>query len=165
MIKWIDSLTQICGRFSSYATIILLISISLDLILRTFFSTSYNALMELQWHFFAFIFLLGGSYNLKMDKHVRVDFFYEAFSEKTKNGINFIFHLILLIPWSMVGIYTCFNYASNSFYIREASANPGGLPAIYPIKYMIVVCFMLIFLQGISEIIKTGRTLQKTWNT
>ncbi|MFZ1703352.1 MAG: TRAP transporter small permease subunit [Saprospiraceae bacterium] len=165
MTRWIKNITIWSGLVSSYSTLVLLVLIMIDVFLRTFLSQSYNVLMELQWHFFALIFLLGGSYNILTDKHVRVDFFYEDFSQRNKNLVNFIFHILLLIPWSLVGIYTCYQYASNSFYIREASANPGGLTAIYPIKYIVVLCFVLVLLQGVSEIISLGKNIKNTWNT
>ena len=41
----------------------------------------------------------------------------------------------------------------NSWAILETSPDPGGLPR-YPIKTMIILSFILLFLQGISEAIK-----------
>lgn len=159
----IDTLSRYCGNLSGYATMLLLFFILLDVVLRFVFSLSFNMLTEMEWHFFGLIFLLGGGFNLLEDKHVRVDFFYVAFSEKTKKIFSVILHLLLLIPWSLISMITCYHYAANSFYIREASANPGGLPAIYPIKYVVVFCFLMMFLQGISEIIKDIKKLKEGW--
>jgi TRAP-type mannitol/chloroaromatic compound transport system permease small subunit len=161
----IDKFTSLLGTLGSLFSGLLLLLIIFDVFLRFLFSVSLNYLLELEWHFFGLIFLLGGGYNVLKDKHVRVDFFYEHFSEKKKDIINLFFHFIFLIPWSLVGIYTCYIYASNSFYIRESSPNPGGLAVIYPIKYIVVLCFVFILLQGLSEIFKTINRLKKTWNT
>ncbi|MBK8623644.1 MAG: TRAP transporter small permease subunit [Saprospiraceae bacterium] len=159
----IDKLSLFCGKLSGYAAMFLLVFILLDVVLRFVFSKSFNMLTEMEWHFFGLIFLLGGGYNLLEDKHVRVDFFYVAFSEKTKKIFSVILHLLLLIPWSLISMVTCYHYAANSYYIREASANPGGLPAMYPIKYMVVFCFFILFLQGVSEIIKDIYTIKRGW--
>lgn len=165
MVKIIDKISVICGIVGSYATGFLLFFIIVNVLLRFVLSKSFNWMTEMEWHFFGLIFLLGGSYNILKDKHVRVDFFYDGFPEKWKTFMNLTLHIIFLIPWAMVGIYTCFIYASNSFYIREESSNPGGLSAMYPIKYCIVLCFGLIFIQAFSEIIKEGQTLYQKWNT
>ncbi|MBK8081842.1 MAG: TRAP transporter small permease subunit [Saprospiraceae bacterium] len=161
----IDTFTTLLGKTGSFFSGLLLFLIIFDVFLRFLFSVSVNYLLELEWHFFGLIFLLGGGSNILNDKHVRVDFFYELFSARKKEIINLVFHILFLVPWSLVGIYTCFNYASNSFYIRETSPNPGGLAAIYPIKYAVVFCFVFILLQGLSEIFKTISRLKNTWNT
>lgn len=115
---------------------------------RYLFNQTFNAVLELEWHFFGFVFLLGSAYTLQVDKHVRVDVFYANMSEKNKATIDILGNLFLLIPWCVVGIVTCYKYASNSLYIHESSPNPGGLPAWYVIKFGIVLCFILILLQG-----------------
>jgi TRAP-type mannitol/chloroaromatic compound transport system permease small subunit len=118
-------------------------------------------ILELEWHFFGLIFLLGSAYTLQMDKHVRVDVFYNNFSEKQKGVVDLLGTLFLLIPWCIVGISTCYNYASNSFYIKEQSPNPGGLPAWYIIKYFIVLSFVLLLIQACILIYEKIKLLTK----
>lgn len=163
MPAWIHKISEFSGRAGQWASVLLLLMIVTNVLLRFSFNRSYNFLMESEWHFFGLIFLLGGAYNVLHDKHVRVDFFYADFTEKTKKKINLFFHIFLLLPWTWVGATTCFQYASNAWYIREASPNPGGIPALYPIKFMVVVCFILIMLQAIADIIKSVHELRSTW--
>jgi TRAP-type mannitol/chloroaromatic compound transport system permease small subunit len=88
------------------------------------------------------------------DKHVRVDVFYDLWAPKRKAWINLVGHIFLLVPWSILIIVTGYNYTLNSWAIREGSAEPGGLPARYLIKGAIVVGFVLLLLQALSQIIK-----------
>lgn len=114
---------------------------------------------------FAIIFLLGSAYALQADKHVRVDVFYQRFSKKTQSIINLLGTLIFLIPWCYLVITTSYKFFNNSWYIREGSPQPGGLPARYVIKGMIVVGFILLALQGISLIVKYVKELKTgAWN-
>jgi TRAP-type mannitol/chloroaromatic compound transport system permease small subunit len=41
----------------------------------------------------------------------------------------------------------------NSWIVREGSPDPGGLPR-WPLKPLILFCFALVVLQGISQLIK-----------
>ncbi len=152
IIKSIKYSIKYIGEWASWLNIILIILIAFDVIYRYAFNCTYNWVIELEWQIFGLIFLLGSAYTLQKDKHVRVDVFYNSLSEKWKNRIDVIGTIFLLIPWCLLGISTCYNYASNSFYIREGSPNPGGLPAWYVIKYIIVLGFALLLAQGITTI-------------
>lgn len=142
------------GEVSSWLNLFLVFIICLDVLQRYVLNTSYNWILELEWQVFGLVFLLGSAYTFQMDKHVRVDIFYNSFTEKWRNLIDVLGTLLLLIPWCLMGIVTCYNYASNSFYIRECSPNPGGLPAWYLIKFMVVISFVLLMLQGIIVVIQ-----------
>ncbi|MGK7946494.1 MAG: TRAP transporter small permease subunit [Microcystaceae cyanobacterium] len=112
-----------------------------------------NTLLEIQWHLFDLVFLFGAAYTLKHNEHVRVDIFYKDLSAKYKALINFIGSILFLIPFSGMLFYFSIVFVTNSWKINEKSINPGGIPPS-PIKTMILVCFALLILQGISEAIK-----------
>ncbi len=112
-----------------------------------------NALIEIQWYLFDLVFLLGAAYALKHNEHVRVDLFYKGWNRKRKALANLIGTLLFLIPFSVMVIYYSWGTIINSWKIGEISPDPGGLPR-YPIKSMIIVGFVLLIFQGISEAIK-----------
>ncbi len=147
------------GKQSAWLNLFLVLIICFDVLQRYLFNQSYNWILETEWHLFGLIFLLGSAYTLQEDKHVRVDIFYATFSEKRKAWVDLLGSLILLIPWSVICIKTCLSYANNSWFIREGSPNPGGLPAWYPIKYFVVLCFVMLLVQGILLIIKNIKTI------
>jgi len=160
-----DKISIITGKAGAVASVILLLLVMVDVIMRFVFSVSFNWLTESEWHFFGLTFLLGASYNVWADKHVRVDFFYAAISERNKGLVNLFLHILFLIPWALIGISTCLQYAANSFYIRESSPNPGGLPLLYPIKYVVVLCIILLFLQALAEVWKDSEKLRDSWKS
>jgi TRAP-type mannitol/chloroaromatic compound transport system permease small subunit len=111
--------------------------------------------MELELYIYSFIFLLGSAYALKEDKHVRVDLFYSKWSNKKKAFVDLIGGLLYLLPWCTVLVIVSFQYALSSWKIGETSSQPGGLPAIYILKSTVFVAFTLLFLQGVSSILKS----------
>lgn len=155
----IDHLNNWVGKATSWLTTILVVLVCVDVVIRYLFSDTQAWIMELEWHMFSLVFLLGASYCFRHDKHVRVDLFYANFSEKEKALVNFLGALFFLIPWCVVIIWVSFNYGQQSYFIGETSPDPGGLPARYVIKFAITAGIFLLLLQGISSLIKSGLTL------
>ena len=161
LANWIDNINEWIGRSISWLTTALVVLVFYDVVWRYFLSDTETWIMELEWHLFALIFLLGAGYALKHDRHVRVDLFYAKFSERDKALVNAIGGLLFLLPWCIFIIYGSWQYAWESFLIRETSPDPGGLPALYPIKFAIVLGILLLFFQGLSELIKAFDVLLK----
>jgi TRAP-type mannitol/chloroaromatic compound transport system permease small subunit len=88
--SWIDNFNEYFGRMVSWATLLLVAVTFTDVVMRYFFNTSYVFTQELEWHIFAFIFLMGAGYTLKHDGHVRVEVFYGKLGRKGKAWINLV---------------------------------------------------------------------------
>lgn len=122
---------------------------------------SSNVFIELQWYLFSLIFFLGFAYILKHGVNVRVDFLYTNWSEKRQAWIDFLGTLLFLIPLCLIGIYVTYNpvmsswgrLPNGSWGTWEVSPDPEGLPRA-PIKTMIIVAFVLLLFQSISQAIK-----------
>lgn len=122
-----------------------------------------NGLIEIQWYLFDLIFLLGAAYALKYNEHVRVDIFYKDWSRRRQALANFLGNILFLIPFSCLIIYYSWGKVINSWKIWEMSPDPGGLPR-YPINSAIILAFVLLILQGISEAIKNWHIYQQPDN-
>jgi TRAP-type mannitol/chloroaromatic compound transport system permease small subunit len=114
---------------------------------------SSNALIEAQWYLFSLSFLCSAGYALKQSEHVRMDMFYNAWTPKRKALADTIGGLLFLIPFSSLMLWFSWKPVANSWRIAEVSPDPGGLPR-YPLKAMILVCFVLLILQGLAETVK-----------
>ncbi len=159
----IDNLNELIGRLT-YGLVVLMVLVGVWNVIGRYLGRSIgqnltsNALIEIQWYIFDLVFLLGGAYTLKHNEHVRVDIFYTKWSPKRKALANLIGTILFLIPFSIIVVIVSWGAVLNSWAILESSPDPGGLPR-YPIKTMIIVSFVLLFLQGISEAIKNFAVL------
>ena len=160
-INFVNKLNEKVGRATAWITSFLILLVCFDVIARKLFNFSKIWIMELEWHLYALIFLFGAGYALKHDRHVRVDLFYEKFTDKEKALTNFCGHLLFLIPWCLLVIITSYHYAVESFIINEGSAEPGGLPALYLIKFSITIGICLLLLQAVTGLAETGLLLFK----
>ena len=114
---------------------------------------STNALNELQWYAFSIIFLLGAAWGLRHDAHVRVDVVYARVSARTKAWIDLLGTLLFLLPFCVMMLWVSWPPVARSFANREMSPDPGGLPR-WPIKALLIVSFVLLFLQGLAVIVR-----------
>ncbi len=164
----IDAVNEHVGRFVSWATLLLVAVTFVDVVMRYFFNTSFVFTQELEWHVFAFLFLMGAGYTLKQDGHVRVEVFYGRLSARGKAWINFIGVIFFLIPSCALFIKTGIPFAIKAYQVMEGSPDPGGIPYRFLLKGCIPAGYALILLQGISlgldsllEIIGRGKAQGK----
>jgi TRAP-type mannitol/chloroaromatic compound transport system permease small subunit len=128
---------------------------------RYAFSVSSNAWLEIQWYMFGAMIMLGASYTLKRNEHVRVDIVYANLPTRGQIWIDILGALVFLLPAMTILCYLSWPVFYNAWAGQEMSANAGGLLR-WPIKIFLPLGFALVSLQGISELIKrtamlTGR--------
>jgi TRAP-type mannitol/chloroaromatic compound transport system permease small subunit len=153
-IKLIDGFNEYIGICVSWLTTLMVLVVFYDTVMRYAFKKGNVAIQELEWHIFAVVFLLGAAYALKNGAHVRVDIIYTRLSVRTKAWIDFLGSIFFLIPFAILAIYSTQNFIANSWAVKEISPDPGGLPARYILKSMIPAGFVLLILQGTSEMLK-----------
>jgi TRAP-type mannitol/chloroaromatic compound transport system permease small subunit len=121
--------------------------------IRKVFDTSSNSWLELQWVLFSAVFLLCSPWTLLANEHIRIDIVNQLLPNRVRNIIDIIGHVFFLLPLTIIMIITGIPFFLNSAEINEQSWNAGGLPQ-WPAKSLIMIGFGLLFVQGISEIIK-----------
>ena len=151
---YLDRISKYAGYVSAFLVVVLSLLVAYDAGMRYLFSAGSIALQEIEWHIFDIIFLLGLSYALKHKKHVRVDIFYEHYSSNTKATVQILSMLLLLIPFSLLFLNDALDMTYQSYLQHEISSDPGGLTNRWLIKAMLVLAFILLILQAVSEVLK-----------
>jgi TRAP-type mannitol/chloroaromatic compound transport system permease small subunit len=157
--RWIDRINNWVGQAVAWATALVVCVVFVDVVMRYAFRTSFVFTQELEWHLFAFIFLMGAGYTLLRDGHVRVDIFYQRVGPKARAWINLVGVLLFLIPGCYMIIATSLKFVTNAYSIMEGSPDPGGIPYRWVLKACIPAGFVLVLLQGISLGIKSLATI------
>jgi len=120
---------------------------------RYAFSISSNAWLEIQWYMFGALVMLGTSYTLNRNEHVRVDIVFSNLSTRRQIGVDIFGGILFLMPATLIMAYLSWPIFYNSWMENEISANAGGLVR-WPVKIFLPLGFALLSLQGISELIK-----------
>ena len=146
----IDSVNEAVGRMVSWVSLLLVLVVFVDVVMRYMFKTSFVFTQELEWHLFAFIFLIGAGYTLLHDGHVRVDIIYQRLNVKGRAWVNLLGVIFFLIPGCWLVISTSWKFVGNSFSMLEGSPDPGGIPFRFIVKGTMTVGYALLLLQGLS---------------
>jgi TRAP-type mannitol/chloroaromatic compound transport system permease small subunit len=149
----IDALDLRIGKVVSWLILIVVLVSATNAIMRKVFDSSSNAWLELQWVMFGIIFLLCSPWTLMSNEHIRIDIINGMLPKRWRDIIDVVGHLFFLLPLTIVMIVTSVPFFLRSFRLNEQSMNAGGLPQ-WPAKSLILIGFTLLFLQGISELIK-----------
>ncbi len=158
----IDSLNEKIAGLVSWALLVAVIICAGNALVRYAFNYSSNGWLEIQWYLFAAVFMLASAYTLRRDEHVRIDVIVGRFSKRTQVWIDLLGFLIFLLPVCLLILWHGIPFALISLQSAEMSSNAGGL-IVWPAKLLIPAGFVLLILQGVSEIIKriaflTGRS-------
>lgn len=142
-----EAVVDSCGLVSSWCSLAIVLVMAFNVLLRYAFSAGSVAMQELEWHLMAPIALLGMSYAILKDGHVRVDVVYARMSPRYRQAINALSHLLVLI-FAAIMVLLSAPYVEQSFRIGEVSPDPGGLPHRYLLKSMIPLGFILLGIQA-----------------
>ena len=149
----IDRLNEKIGYFCNLLVLLACVVSAGNAMIRYAFSYSSNGWLEAQWYMFAIMVMFGASYTFKRNEHVRVEILYLMLSERVQLWLDMIGTLCFLIPSCLLLAYLSWPFFHQSYAVNEMSGNAGGLLR-WPIKFVIPSGFVMLALQGLSEVIK-----------
>jgi TRAP-type mannitol/chloroaromatic compound transport system permease small subunit len=121
--------------------------------MRKAFDLSSNAFLEIQWYLFSAIFLLGASWTLLRNEHIRIDVISGRLSSRAQNWIDVFGIVFFLLPMAAIILWLSWPVFTLAYTSGEMSSNPGGLIR-WPVRLLVPVGFFMLLLQGLSELVK-----------
>jgi TRAP-type mannitol/chloroaromatic compound transport system permease small subunit len=153
LTRAIDAMNTWLGRRLAWLILAAVIVSAGNATIRKVFDTSSNSWLELQWVLFSVVFLLCSPWTLLANEHIRIDIVNQLLPKMLRNWIDTIGHAVFLLPWCVIMITTGIPFFLRSYEINEQSGNAGGLPQ-WPSKALVRMGFILLLVQGVSELIK-----------
>ncbi|MBC8519059.1 MAG: TRAP transporter small permease subunit [Gammaproteobacteria bacterium] len=157
----IQRLSQGIGRVSAVLLLLLLANVFYDVVMRYLLNDVSIGMQELEWHLYASLFLLGISYTMSQDGHVRVDLIYDQLSAKRRSQIDIVGTIFLLIPFCLLITWYGMGFVAESYQLGESSGDPGGLPYRWLIKAMIPLSFLLLLISSVGFMLRSWRLGQE----
>ena len=151
--RGIDAFTTWMGKRIAWLILAAVVVSALNAIVRKTFDVSSNSWLELQWVLFSLVFLLCSPWTLLANEHIRIDIVNSMLPQPVRNWIDVVGHAFFLLPLTIIMIITSFPFVTKSVLLNEQSMNAGGLPQ-WPAKSLLLIGFFLLFLQGLSELVK-----------
>lgn len=149
LVDWVN---QFLGKICDWLILLSCVVSAGNAMVRYAYDISSNAWLELQWYMFACVVMLGASYTLKKNEHVRVDIWYMTLSRRGQIWVDITGITLFLVPGCLLLAWLSWPFFMQSF-PHEVSTNAGGLLR-WPVKFLIPAGFVLIALQGMSELVK-----------
>lgn len=150
----IDAVSRLLGRGVKWLAVALVLVQFTVVVIRYAFGSSFIMMQESVVYLHAALFMLAIGYVFLLDAHVRVDFFYANWSERTKAWTDLLGVLITVLPFCWLLVWASWGYVSMSFRMGEGPMAVGGLPLLPWLKALILVMAALLALQGVSVMIR-----------
>jgi TRAP-type mannitol/chloroaromatic compound transport system permease small subunit len=149
----IDWLNERIGRLTRWLILLSVLISSGNAVVRYTLNMSSNAWLEIQWYLFSAVFLFCAGYTLLHNQHVRIDVVTGQLSKRTQTWIDILGTLFFLLPMAITIMWLSWPVFTDAWHSNEVSTNAGGL-IIWPARLMVPIGFVLLVVQGISELIK-----------
>ena len=157
--KIIDRLNTFIGYLCAFFVFSMVLVVFTVVVLRYGFNIGFIWMQEVYVWLHSFVFMLGAGFTYLANEHVRIDVFYREASKKYKAIVDLFGNIFLLLPF----LYIIWNYSYpfvyRSFLMGEVSREAGGMPALYILKSAILWFCLVLFLQLVSNVIKSILTL------
>ncbi|MEM8593871.1 MAG: TRAP transporter small permease subunit [Pseudomonadota bacterium] len=144
----IEQIIEEIGHGLAWLVFVMMLCVCATVLLRSGFHQGHIALQESVTYCHAALFMIGASFALKHDAHVRVDVFYQRMSPRTQHWVNALGIICFLFPMTAFIALNSLGFVDASWAIRETSADPGGLPFVYLLKTLIPLMAAMLFIQG-----------------
>ena len=149
----VDWISERMGRIASVAVLLAALISAGNAVVRYVFDISSNGWLEIQWYLFAGIVMLGAPIVLKLNEHVRVDLIYGKLKGNRPVYVDLFGLIFFLLPVTVLLVYFSWPLLVKMYVMHEMSNNAGGLVR-WPAMLMLPLGFAMMFLQGLSEIVK-----------
>lgn len=155
LICCIDSINETISNIVSWLVALMVITMFCIVVLRYGFNIGSIAAQESITYMHGLVFMLAIAHTLKINGHVRVDILYQRLEPKGRAIINLLGSLFLLLPVCAFIMYISWDYVSTSWAYYEGSREAGGINGVFLLKSLIPLMAALLFLQGLSEAMKS----------
>ncbi|MBN1957678.1 MAG: TRAP transporter small permease subunit [Desulfuromonadales bacterium] len=155
----IDAYIEKIGFYSAYLILPLIAVVVWEVMMRYGFNAPTTWAFELTVFIYGVHYSLALGYAHRHDTHVAIDVFEARLAERPRTILRIITNAVLFIPTiGLLTLYVCI-LAINSWQQWE-HASSSWAPAIYPVKTLMAIGFIIFFLQGLAKLFKDIRTLK-----
>ena len=158
----IDKVIIAIGRYSSALNVVLIAAIIIQVVMRYVFGLGLVQLEELQWHLYAVNVIFGMAYCQSVDSHIRLDLVHDKLSRRTKEKIEIIGIIVLLMPLIYVIFIHSIDFLWEAIRTNERSDSPVGLCCRWIPKGLIPIAMLMLFASATARVVKAFHYLKHT---
>jgi len=153
-LNGIDRISTWAGKASAWLILTLTIVVCVEVFKRYILNAPTSFIFDVNNMMYGTLFMMCGAYTLAQNGHVRGDFLYSSMRPRTQAWLDLVLYLAFFIPGILGLMYAGWDYAADSWRIREHSNVTSDGPPVYQFKAIIPLAGTLVMLQGIAEIVR-----------
>ena len=165
-IRFADLLSAWVGKAFAWCIVVMACGVGYEVFVRYVLGSPTSWALDVSFIMYGTLFMMGGAYTLAKNGHVRGDFIYRTWRPRTQARVDLILYFLFFFPGVLALIFAGLKYAKRSWGFGEVSINsPAGIP-VYQFKSVIVAAGILLFIQGIAQVmrcihcLRTGQWLE-----
>jgi TRAP-type mannitol/chloroaromatic compound transport system permease small subunit len=149
-----DRISTWAGKASAWLIIGLMLVVCVEVFKRYILNAPTAYIYDVNNMLYGTLFMMCGAYALAQNAHVRGDFLYSSMRPRTQASLDLVLYLAFFIPGILGLMYAGYDYALDSWRIREHSNVTSDGPPVYQFKAIIPLAGTLVMLQGLAEIVR-----------
>ena len=159
LTRALDRVSRVVGRITAWLIIPMVLSLVYEVTARYLFDAPTVWAYDMTYMLYGTFFMLGSAWTLQRGGHIRTDTFYAGWSPRTRAIVDALCYALLFLPAMAIFLKLGAEYFWKSFQQNERIVTSPWLPIVWPFKAVIPIAAFLLILQGLSELIKSLRTL------
>ena len=160
LLHTIDGISTVAGKAAAWLIVGLMALVCAEVFKRYILNMPTAWIFDASNMMYGTLFMLGGAYTLAQNGHVRGDFLYSSMRPRTQASLDLVLYIVFFLPGIAALVYAGWDYAGDSWRIREHSNVTADGPPVYHFKAMIPLAGALLLLQGAAEIMRCVVCLQ-----
>jgi TRAP-type mannitol/chloroaromatic compound transport system permease small subunit len=163
LLLFIDYVNTWCGKLFAWIILLLTGVVCVEVFKRYILNSPTAWIFDADYMMYGTLFMMAGAYTLAQNGHVRGDFLYGSMKPRNQAWLDLILYFVFFLPGIGALVYAGFDFAHDSWLIKEHVSTTAEGPPVYHFKGIIPLAGVLMLLQGIAEIvrcvvcIKTGK--------
>lgn len=150
----VDTLNTFIGKLFAWTIVVLTLAICYEVFCRYVLRAPTTWAYDASYMLYGTLFMMAGAYTLARNGHVRGDFLYRNWPVKRQAMVDLVLYFLFFFPGIIALIYSGWQYFYLSYLLNEHSSfSPDG-PMIWPFKGLIPLTGVLMFLQGVVEVVR-----------
>lgn len=154
-VRTIDRFAEICGVAVAWLMVPLMAAVVYEVVARYAFNAPTVWSFDVSYMLYGAMFMLGAAYALRIGAHIRTDFFWERWSQRTRGVIDTVAYVAFFFPGIALFFWVGWGEAWYAWEIAEVSEQTPWRPLLWPLKACIPLAAALLLLQGLSELTKS----------
>ncbi len=154
LILGVDGVSAFVGKAFAWLIGVLMVIVCIEVAKRYILNAPSAWVFDITAMLYGACFMMCGAYTLAQNKHVRGDFLYGSMRPRTQAALDLALYLAFFLPGILSLVLAGWEFAHDSWAIREHTSTTAEGPPLYPLKMLIPVAGALVLLQGAAEIVR-----------